>query len=542
MQTQLLDPARNPAAVETAARLLQAGEVVGLPTETVYGLGANALNRAAVRKIFQAKGRPQDNPLIVHIAEFSQIKPLVSQIPAAAKRLAEAFWPGPLTMILPKSDAIPDEVSAGLPSVGIRMPAHPVAQAILRAAGLPIAAPSANRSGKPSTTTARHVLEDMDGSIAAVVDGGPCRVGVESTVISLVTTPPRLLRPGGISLEQLRAVLGEVAVDKALYESIADTESVSAPGMKYRHYAPKAPVTVLSGRPDLTARYIRTHADEETGVLCFDEFRNRFPKGAVRSFGSFADPAEQARQVFDALRAFDRLPVTRIYAQCPEDSGVGLAVSNRLKKAAGFQVIPLPELAVVGLTGGSGCGKTLVSQLLEPKGIPTVNADTIYHTLLDTDPDLRSALRRAFGGGIFDQAGQLQRKALGSIVFSDPEKLHILSELTTPFIRQASFAAFNRLAKQRYSLCLYDAPTLFETGFDRFCTYTVSVLAPKELRIARIQQRDKVSYAYAAARVHAQPADAFYKTRSQFLLENGESQDKLRHHVMEFYKTIMAQE
>ena len=337
----MLSPQEDESAIKTAADLILQGEVVGVPTETVYGLAANALNRDAVAKIFRAKGRPQDNPLIVHIADFEQIYDLCPAVPPQAKLLAEAFWPGPLTMIVPKGDCIPNEVSCGLDTVGIRLPSHPLARDLIRAAGVPLAAPSANTSGRPSTTTAEHVLRDMDGKIAAILDGGPCGVGVESTVVTLALDKPRLLRPGGITLEQLKTVLGEVEVDRALFEKIGDDVKVSAPGMKYRHYAPKAPVTVVRGDPQKTADYIAEHINGPTGVLCFDEYQDRFPTCAVECFGSQSDLAAQAREVFDRLRAFDETDVQQIWAQCPSDEGLGLAVANRIKKAAGFHVIEL---------------------------------------------------------------------------------------------------------------------------------------------------------------------------------------------------------
>lgn len=344
MNTQLLHPAADPNAIATAAELLRRGEVVGIPTETVYGLAADACNVDAVHRIFDAKGRPQDNPLIVHIADFEQIYDIAAVVPDEAKALAEAYWPGPMTLILPKKEIIPMVTSGGLNTVGIRLPSHPIARAIIRAAGFPLAAPSANLSGRPSTTTAQHVMEDLNGKIAAVVDGGPCSVGVESTVVSLCGNVPRLLRPGGISLEQLEAVLGAVAVDRALREKIDDTETVSAPGMKYRHYAPKAPVTVVFGTPEQSAAYIFAHLGENSGVLCFDDCAERFAgQAVVETFGRSDDEAEQAREVFDALRRFDTTDVTEIYAQCPPSTGIGLAVSNRIKKAAGFHVIDLTE-------------------------------------------------------------------------------------------------------------------------------------------------------------------------------------------------------
>lgn len=337
----MLSPQEDESAIKTAADLILQGEVVGMPTETVYGLAANALNGDAVAKIFHAKGRPQDNPLIVHIADFEQIYDLCPAVPPQAKLLAEAFWPGPLTMIVPKGDCIPNEVSCGLETVGIRLPSHPLARDLIRAAGVPLAAPSANTSGRPSTTTAEHVLRDMDGKIAAILDGGPCGVGVESTVVTLALDKPRLLRPGGITLEQLETVLGEVEVDRALFEKIGDDVKVSAPGMKYRHYAPKAPVTVVRGDPQQTVKYIAKNIDGPTGVLCFDEYKDQFPTCVVECFGSQYDLAAQAREVFDRLRAFDETDVQQIWAQCPSDEGLGLAVANRIKKAAGFHVIEL---------------------------------------------------------------------------------------------------------------------------------------------------------------------------------------------------------
>ncbi len=339
VKTKLLNPQTDATALTQAAALLRDGEVVAIPTETVYGLGADAFSRAAVRKIFAAKGRPQDNPLIVHIADVEQLEELCPKVPEAAEKLARNFWPGPLTIIVPKNGRIPAETSAGLDTIGIRLPAHPIAREIIRLAGVPIAAPSANLSGRPSTTTAQHVLRDMDGKIAAVVDGGACTVGLESTIVSLAGDVPRLLRPGGVTLEQLRAVLGTVEVDEALYCTIDDTAQVSAPGMKYRHYAPKATVVVVVGTPQDTAHYILGQTQDGDGVLCFDEYAAQFAGCIVHTFGASANLKAQAQQVFDRLRAFDETAVSIIYAQCPQDSGLGLAIGNRIKKAAGFHVV-----------------------------------------------------------------------------------------------------------------------------------------------------------------------------------------------------------
>ncbi len=329
--------------ISAAADILRRGGLVGIPTETVYGLGANALDVDAVGRIFKAKGRPQDNPLIIHIPDVSWLDRYCRDIPQAAYVLARRFWPGPMTMVLSRRDNVPDAVTAGLDTVGIRCPGHALCRKIIELADVPVAAPSGNLSGRPSPTTAAHMLEDMDGRIDAIVDGGSCGVGVESTIIDLTCTPPRLLRPGGVTLEQLCEVLGQVEIDPAVRRLMAAGEKPKAPGMAYRHYAPKAPVTVVTGDPEKSAAYIAAHARDCEGVICFDEFVHMFNgqtgKTRIMDLGACADKEEQARHIFDALRAFDHTDVTAIWAQCPDTEGIGLAVVNRLSKAAGFHVI-----------------------------------------------------------------------------------------------------------------------------------------------------------------------------------------------------------
>ena len=329
------------ADVERAAAILARGGLLGIPTETVYGLGANGLDPEAVTHIFEAKGRPQDNPLILHVPSAEWLARYCADIPAAAYTLAERFWPGPLTMILRRKPVVPDVVTAGLNTVGMRCPAHPVCRAIIAAAGVPVAAPSGNTSGRPSPTNMADMLEDMDGKIDGIVDGGPCSVGVESTIIDLTEQPPRLLRPGGVTLEELRDALGEVAVDPAVTRLMGAGEHPRAPGMKYRHYAPKAPVTVVKGDAAATAAYIQAHLGAGEGVVCFDEYAGLYAGHIVEKLGPAADKAAQARNVFDALRAFDDTNVTAIWSQCPDEGGIGLAISNRLNKAAGFHIVDL---------------------------------------------------------------------------------------------------------------------------------------------------------------------------------------------------------
>ena len=323
-------------------RIIKEGGLVVFPTETVYGLGANGLNSEAVLKIFAAKGRPADNPLILHIAKKSELKPLWSHVPDNARILADTFWPGPLTMIFNRSSIVPDEVTAGLDTVAVRMPLNKTARALINAAGVPIAAPSANLSGKPSPTTAEHVRQDMDGRVDLIIDGGPCKYGLESTVVSLIGRPT-ILRPGAVTKEMLEAVIGPVDVAHAVLSPLREGETAASPGMKYRHYAPKAPVTVVAGDPKKAAEYIAAHAGPADGIICFDEFKDLFTRECetrpVMDLGPAGDKGEQARHIFDALRAFDHTAVTAIWAQCPDTDGIGLAIANRLNKAAGFQII-----------------------------------------------------------------------------------------------------------------------------------------------------------------------------------------------------------
>ena len=330
--------------IETAGKLLKDGELVAIPTETVYGLAADALNGEAVANIFKAKGRPMDNPLIVHIADLSQVDDLVAFVPPVLEDLAKAFWPGPLTVIMEKSDLIPDEVSAGLDTVAIRMPSHPVARAIIKAAGTPLAAPSANTSGMPSPTTAAHVLHDMDGKIAAVVDGGPCEVGVESTVLTLCTRVPRILRPGRVTPEDLFDVLGEVEVDDAVLGQLAEGAVAASPGMKYKHYSPKAEVYIVDGSAEGFAKYVNEKvaeraADEAAVAALVFDGEESLVNCVTLPFGAEDDPLGQAEHLFDDLRRADELGVSDIYVRCPSAEGVGLAVMNRLLRAAEFRII-----------------------------------------------------------------------------------------------------------------------------------------------------------------------------------------------------------
>lgn len=329
--------------IKRAGEIIRSGGLVAFPTETVYGLGGDALNPEASRKIYEAKGRPSDNPLIVHIASHVDLEKVAAAVPDKAFLLAERFWPGPLTMILPKNDHIPVETTGGLSTVAIREPDHPVALALIREGGF-IAAPSANMSGKPSPTTADHVKEDLAGRIDMILDGGSVGIGVESTILDLTEEIPTILRPGFITAGDLSEIIGEVLIDPGI---IAPDSNIrpKAPGMKYRHYAPKAELILVSGRKDNVTAKINAFTEaslsegKKVGILATEETKTSYPNGLVLSIGSRLREETIARHLYGILRSFDETGVDLIYSECFEDEGIGLAIMNRLRKAAGQRII-----------------------------------------------------------------------------------------------------------------------------------------------------------------------------------------------------------
>ena len=343
LHTILMKP--GPEAFSKASSLLHAGQLVAFPTETVYGLGANALDPEAVLSIFQAKGRPADNPLIVHIFEKSQLEDICS-VPDTALPLMEAFWPGPLTLLFEKKESIPSVVTAGLPTVAVRMPSHPVASAMLRSCGLPVAAPSANSSGRPSPTTAEHVLEDMNGRIPLILDGGMCDVGLESTVLDLCHGTPTVLRPGGVTPEMIMDVLGtEVRLAGSILRPLRENEVALSPGMRYKHYAPRACVTLVDGPEEKTVPALRSlfhdalQSGKKTCVLCFSEHMEALSDCCPHNIGSFRSPEEIAHRLFDTLRKLDGENMEVVFSEVIPPDGIGLAVMNRLGRAAAFRTI-----------------------------------------------------------------------------------------------------------------------------------------------------------------------------------------------------------
>ncbi len=345
----------DPEKIGEAARVIRSGGLAAFPTETVYGLGGNALDPEAARRIYAAKGRPSDNPLIVHIAEREELPPLVRTVPPAAVRLMENYWPGPMTLIFPKSDRVPYPTTGGLDTVAGRMPSHPAARALIRAAGVPIAAPSANLSGRPSPTRAEHVIEDLSGRIDVILDAGAVGIGVESTIVDLTGPVPSLLRPGFISEEMLSDLLGEVSVDAASTGPMSPDAHPKAPGMKYRHYAPRAQMTLVRGGAQAAAGMICRLAEEallsgkKVGILASFEtapgYEDRLAGTDVslRPLAPRDDSEAAARGLFDCLRAFDSRGADVIFSEVFEEGQLGGAVMNRLRKAAGYRILEAGE-------------------------------------------------------------------------------------------------------------------------------------------------------------------------------------------------------
>lgn len=540
MNTLLLG--NNKKDIEQASKLLRDGEVVAIPTETVYGLAANALDPDAVKKIFEAKGRPMDNPLIVHIGEIEDIKRfnLVTEFSDKAEALAKRFWPGPLTMIMKRTDIVPKEVSAGLDTVAIRLPSNEIAREIISGAGIPLAAPSANKSGSVSPTTAQHVMADMDGDIAAIVDGGQSDVGVESTVITLATDTVRLLRPGYITVEQIEEVVGHIEVDKAVLLQLEKDEQVSSPGMKYKHYSPKAKVVLLKGSSEQFVHFVNAKHRHSFTVcaICYDEEQTKINAQTV-TIGKEADIQTQVHKLFEALRRVDTLSNVQVaYAHCPDTQGLSMALYNRLIRAAGFDVVDLDNKPlVVGLTGPSGAGKGEVAKVFVQNGYAYIDADILAREVVCKGSDTLMKLRDAFSDDILCEDDTLDRKALAKIAFSTKENTQLLNSIIHPAIVSLVKAEIDRLYSNGYDKIVYDAPTLFESQSDSLCDVIVSVMAEYDSRLERIMSRDKLSEVEAKLRLSAQQKPEFYTDRSDYVIDNNTTHSNL---VSKSERVVMA--
>jgi dephospho-CoA kinase len=524
MKTRILNE-KIPEDIAAAGEILRAGGVVAIPTETVYGLAANALDEFAVRKIFGAKGRPADNPLIVHVADISEISPLVSEIPKAAVQLAEHFWPGPFTMILPKSPIVPKITTGGLETVAVRVPDNETARAVIRVAGVPLAAPSANTSGKPSPSKFSHVLEDMNGKVDAIVEGEDCRVGVESTVVSLAGKTPCLLRPGAVTVTEIEAVVGAVEIDPAVIGKLEDEAKASSPGMKYKHYAPKANITIIDASPEEYIKYV--NGKENAHALCFEEDKKHLNKPSV-TFGRRYDGAEQARRYFEALYELDELGAKQVYARIPSKSGIGLAVYNRLVRSAGFQIINPKGYHIIGMTGASGSGKTTIAKAFETLGCAVVDCDKLSKSPGVYDSACLRELAAEFGADIIAEDGTLNRRLLAERAFVSAEKKKKLENIVFPRILIAMQEKINQALEAGKRIIVVDAPTLFEAGFDAICSRIIAVTSTKEEKIKRIMNRDGLSQKEAEKRLSAQHEDSFYTERADHIVSGSGGYDLVK--------------
>lgn len=509
--------------IEQAGRILREGGLAAIPTETVYGLGGNALDPGAAAKIFKAKGRPQDNPLIVHVSSPDEVGPLVREIPEKARLLMEHFWPGPLTVIMEKSALIPYEVSGGLDTVAVRMPGNRIARDIIRAAGVPIAAPSANTSGLPSPTCARHVMEDMDGKIDAVLDGGDCTYGVESTVITVVSSVPRLLRPGGVTLEAMEAVIGKIDVDPAVLSKLEETAVAASPGMKYKHYSPKADIVIVKGDFDRYFRYVQTHKEDGVFCLCFDGEEKKLPVDCV-SYGAQGDSLAQAHGLFAALRRLDALGAKKVFARCPATAGVGMAVYNRLVRAAAFQIVDLNARLVIGLTGPTGSGKSYICDIFRARGFYVSDCDEIYKNYVSKDPAVLRRIQDCFGDDTV-RDGVLDRGILAVRAFVNENTRSQLNEITHPAVLEKVQKDIEFAAQKGYTKFIIDIPLLFESGAEKICDATVSVLCAPETRKIRIMGRDGITADQAQMRMDAQHDGEYYASRSDYVIVNDGERD-----------------
>lgn len=498
--------------IKEAGKIIKNGGLVAFPTETVYGLGADALNDEAVKRIYVAKGRPSDNPLIVHICQKEDIIPLVKEVTPKAQALIDAFFPAPLTIILPKSDKVGNVVSGGLDTVAVRMPENETARRLIEAAGCPVAAPSANTSGLPSPTRAKYVIDDMMGKIDAIIDGGDCEFGVESTVITLATEKPVILRPGAITKEMIEDVIGEVEVSRAVLEGMKDNETAASPGMKYKHYAPRARVVIVDADKKAYEKFVNSR--KNAFALCYEGDDVKIPK---LTFGRENDDLSQARELFDALRELDEMGAKKVYARIPNTTGVGMAVYNRLIRAAAFNVIDLKKPFTIGITGQTGAGKGYVCDYLKSLGFNIINCDECVKEIYENNPDLFSKLQENFGQDIIVN-NAVDRKRLSEIVFSDDKKLALLNSIVHP--------AVISLCESRAEIpSVLDAPQLFEANAQEKCYKVIAVTAPYETRLERIIKRDGISEKQARARIESQFSEEYFRKNSDFAIVNDGTED-----------------
>lgn len=509
--------------VNKAVEALKVGKLVAIPTETVYGLAANALSGDACSRIYKAKGRPSDNPLIVHISDISEAEKY-AEVTDEARILAKKFWPGPLTIILKKKDCVPHVVTAGLDTVALRMPDKDITRQIIKKAGFPLAAPSANLSGKPSPTTAEHVFDDYNGriledgteAVAGIIDGGECEKGVESTIVLLAKDPPVLLRPGVITFEMLKEYLPDIQIAAAVVSEMKEGEKVLSPGMKHRHYSPKTPTVGICGKPENVAARINAEAKEKkVAALVFDDDSALFDGNVIKlGYGNRKSPEDLAKNLFSGLRKLDKENTDIIYAEIIKADGVYLAVYNRLIRACGFKVVDADVPTVsVSVTGPSGAGKSSICKELEKSGFYHADTDALAAEIL---PQKKEELVEVFGADILEN-GEISRKELARKAFSSIESTEKLNKIMHPAITEETA----RIIEKNKALnipTLVDGAAIFEAGVDKITDITLSVLAPENTRKKRVAERDGISderilerfSVQLSAEEYAKRADAYF--------------------------------
>lgn len=534
-------------AMRFAADILRKGGLVAFPTETVYGLGANALDEKAVEKIFEAKGRPQDNPLIVHLSSYENMHKYCDTNNLHLSKLYP-LMPGPITVVLPKKDIIPSSVCAGNDSVGIRVPLSLVARRLIELAGVPVAAPSANISGKPSPTSASHVVSDLFGKVDVIIDAGNTTVGLESTVVTLCTEVPTVLRPGGITYEALCKLLGNVNLAPSIVNPIKDGEKVAAPGMKYRHYAPNAPVYLLEGSEKNILKYMREAAkDEKCAVLCYDEDMPFVCGHNMLSVGSCQSAEHYAKSLFDALRKTDEIASLKaIYARVPKNKdGISLAVYNRLLKASGFNKIDTNtykgSVLIIGLTGPTGAGKGVFCNVAKKMGCECIDTDKIGHEIMLKGCPAYFELLEAFGRKILDQDKKICRKKLAEVVFSSKEDLDKLNKITHKYISKEVCKIICDCEQKKIHTVIIDAPVLFESDIPLICDYTIGVLAPAKQREKRIIDRDGLNDKAARVRMENARTDSYFIEKCDYIIKNDSSISQFEQEAQSLLFSIIEQ-
>ena len=535
--------------ISEAAEIIKSGGLVAFPTETVYGLGASALSGDGAKKIYAAKGRPSDNPLIVHISKVEDIEKYCMP-DEKSLALCKKFMPGPITVIMKKKPCIPDEVTAGLDTVAIRCPQDENARAFIEKCGVAIAAPSANTSGRPSPTSAMHVCEDLNGKIEMILDGGECKIGLESTIVRINDGATELLRPGGVTPEELIAVCGKehFMINPAILQKLSDDQKPVCAGMKYRHYSPRAKVVLVDGETDFDKnRFIlqklkENKNAEKIGVLCFDEdIENELFCGEyVFSLGKRDAFSEQSHLLFARLRDCDKTDVSLIYAKTPPKSGLGLALFNRLIKAAGFDIVFAEHFLRIALTGGIGSGKGVAGKIFSEYGVPTLDTDKLYHSLIGKNSPLAKEISRALGENLLMPDGSLDRKKTAKTVFADKEKLLILNTVSHKAVRKETLLW---MYSQEKNCALVEVPLLWESGMQSDFDKIVCVCADKEARLSRIVARDNCDKETALLRIAAQKDDEFFRANSDFVIENGTSdRNELKKAVSCVYYALFNEE